>query len=193
MGAERAQCHQWQTYIASGHTHCTGSDYKSTGRPYISSCLPFHYEAFVVYLLCTIMAFTRNKSLTCRLKLSKHLPGSQVRGLKIIATLEKHNPKRSICKIKDQGFEKALVSIRHISFTLWEKPSTPNPSRCKTFTKPSITLTEGLAALLYLYIFLLQSRTDSPTRNMPIKLWDKTFDSLRQIMKQNLLIKNAFV
>lgn len=31
------------------------------------------------------------------------------------------------------------------------------------------------------------------SRNMSINLWEKTFDSIRQIMKQNLLIKNTFV
>lgn len=38
--------------------------------------------AVVVYLLCAIKASTRNKLLPCEPKLSKHLPETEVRGLK---------------------------------------------------------------------------------------------------------------
>lgn len=61
-------------------------------------------------------------------------------------------------------------------------------------TKLSVTLTEGIAALLQFTYFPQQNRTNRKmSRNMSINLWEKTFDSIRQIMKQNLLIKNTFV
>ena len=63
----------------------------------------------------------------------------------------------------------------------------------KSLTKPSITLRVRPRSVIIIYIFSTTKQNHQPAINMSIKLWDKTFDSLRQIMKENLLIKKAFV
>lgn len=69
----------------------------------------YHFTKRQLLFTCSVLLriFTRNKSQPREPKLSKHLPGSKVRGLeKNVATWEEHNPERSICKIKALGLKR---------------------------------------------------------------------------------------
>lgn len=133
------------------------------GRPIVSSqpesdygptSSPFQLESVVVHLHGAIRPYTRNKLESCMPELSKHLPGSEVRGLKWLYALEKHNPWRSICKIRKPGIEEAQDLKRQISFTSLEKDLHPKTGRVlELLSKWSITLMEDMAALLKFTFF----------------------------------------
>lgn len=125
------------------------SDDGSTSSPRFNWCLPFQLDSVVVYLHGAIRPYTRNKLEPCTPELSKHLPGSEVRGLKWLYALEKRNPRRSIYKIRKPGIEEAQDLKRQISLTLLEKDLHPKTGRVwDVLSKWSITLAEDVAALL---------------------------------------------
>lgn len=101
---------------------------------------------------------------------------------KNVATLEEHNPRRSICKIKD-------LRLARLGFLDSYMANSFHYMRRDLY---SITKLSKIPTVTESPIFQYKTEPTAP-RNMSIRQWDKAFDALRKIMKQNLLINNTLV
>lgn len=103
--------------------YCELSDCWSTFSTDISSCLPFHKHALrLLFTFSVALWLLREQITTAQGEIKQTSAREQGKGIKKnVATLEEHNPKRGICKIKDPGIGEAWISTQVLSFRLIKK------------------------------------------------------------------------